>query len=56
MEWVFGAVIGVMLLLYIWAEATAKRKITPRVQSFVDDLFGSHPRKTDESKRRENSN
>lgn len=57
MEWAFGALIVVMLGLYIWStHLSPKREITKRIQRFTDDLFDSHPRETDESERRENSN
>jgi hypothetical protein len=52
MAWVFGAVIAVLLGLHIGPAASAKREITKRIQPFLDDLFGSHPKQSDQIKAR----
>jgi hypothetical protein len=39
MEWVAGAVVVIMLALYVWASRTANREVRKKVQPVIDTLF-----------------
>jgi hypothetical protein len=54
MEWGIAAFVAVMFGLYVWSHVTTQKAISNRVQPFVDDLFGSHPRQ-DQSQEDDNT-
>ena len=39
MEWIFGSIIVVVLILFLWASITASKTAQP----FIDDVLDSHP-------------
>ncbi|WP_187148922.1 hypothetical protein [Candidatus Korobacter versatilis] len=44
MEWIFGAVLVVTIGLYVWSIGWTGRRITRKIQPFIDDLFGTQKR------------